>query len=131
MSNLIDDTENILILVLLLGVLGAIVWLILQFKGGSPDLKTAIQKAQDGILGGAGTPGSPDYVSGQDNVSRWYDTLFGSGGPYDVPADSGSLVENYQFPTPGQMESGMAQVPSELGSFLNTAQNNPGALPVF
>lgn len=143
MSNLIDDTENIVILAVVLALLlGAVLVFYAisnRSKNGSlvgPD--GLIQPGEWGGLGdvsgaGAWNPfanDSQDTDAGLgDWTARWWQTLFGSND--DEP--SSDADPNYVPPsqTPGQVQTEVAGTAGQVDQWLQTLTGSPENLPFF
>ena len=104
MSDPIEETETLLVLIPLLGLSVGVIWLVIQLKNKDSDLRKWIAKqfsvggAVDKAMGGTGTPGTENYVSASDNLARWNE-LLGLGGN-DGSGDSGNgVTATYLSPT--------------------------------
>jgi hypothetical protein len=153
MANLIDESENVLILLLLLAIMALGGWAVYEvFKSGGalesikkffkglPDPTKAIEdikNATDKAFGGTGTPGTSDYVSATQNAAGWWKDYFGtsaSDADEYTPAQQQSMNEitqNYQIPPTSAIQKALSSAGPDITNFFSTLQNNPGSLPMF
>lgn len=124
MANLIDDTENAFVLVVVLGIGGLFLWYLLESKnfpdGGDPGTNPAAQWMQ-GIV---------------ESFRNFKDYVFGSSDDTPDPGsattqEEQSALTNYQAPSAQQALQTYTAAPLALGSLMQTLANNPGSLPIF
>jgi hypothetical protein len=145
MANLIEDTENVLTLSLMLIVVLAIGWLVWTFKdflglGGPADSGKlqSVKNLANGMPDGAdpGTVPAAQYTQGiVESLRNFKDYVFGASEDelaQSVAPDSGKIPDNYQAPlTSEQMENEIDQAQKGLDSYVNTVRSDPAQLPFF
>jgi hypothetical protein len=120
MSNIIDDTENLLILILLFGIIGCVIYLWLQLKAPGS---------------GWNNPENPQYGLNQRNANGWLHYFFPETFPLeddDDPAwsaDDYQIVDNYQPDLPA-LQQAVQNAPSAIQQWLQGLGSNPGATTI-
>lgn len=141
MASIVDETENVLVLLLLLALAAAMIWTVTQIPALSgflknlvSDPKEALKQASD-AAGGAGYPGQPEYVSPAENIRRWMQGLFGGDDGPDAgaatEAEQQEALNDYVPPTQQQAQQAMQGAASELQEWFQNLQSNPGSLALF
>lgn len=110
MANVIEDTENLLILMLIFGLVGVLVWTYYKLQG-------------------------PDGVEGfsPSNLKGWWHDIFGGDDdaseytPEQI-ASMDQLIDSYEMPSEEQVAQGVASAPATVGGWLNTLLTDPAKL---
>ncbi len=149
MANLIEETENVLILIVVLAILGAIAWLIWQFRdyfglgkgtdesgGKKQSLLNALNGFPDGADPGS-IPVAQDVQGFVESVRNFGNLIFGSNDDEEYNADQtagiNQAVANYQMPTQSQIAQGLQNAGNSLsvGNFTYDPGSALAAAGVF
>lgn len=111
MANLIDETENVVILALLLAIVGLAIWAAFKVRN---------------VFGPA-----PDGTSLSDALKGWWNDFFGGD---DDEEDTSTLAEqqaalaSFTMPQPQEASADLVESAGDWTNWLQTAQTDPGKL---
>jgi hypothetical protein len=133
MADIIDDAEGAVGLVILLGIVALGIWGYSEFKklfpDGLPNAFNPLPKAKDAVLGGAGTPGTPQYVSGEENVRRWWNNYFPNSDSSDADTPDVTYLEPLE--STGDMLDNTEGLPVSQNTVFDALGNLASQYKVF